>query len=160
MIEKLKQVEERYNFINDRLCSPEIAADASLSTPLLKELKTLTPVVEKYREYVKNDAAVREAKEILDSTVEDKDFKDSYGRGLNFAVRLRHRDALNAVHAALEFEARICALARNHEGNLFIAAERGFVCVQNFGTPPFCLCVHRIHSEKNSPLTRQNRLSV
>ena len=53
MIEKLKQVEERYNFINDRLCSPEIAADASLSTPLLKELKTLTPVVEKYREYVK-----------------------------------------------------------------------------------------------------------
>ena len=92
MIEKLKQVEERYNFINDRLCSPEIAADASLSTPLLKELKTLTPVVEKYREYVKNDAAVREAKEILDSTVEDKDFKElvreEYDEGREKSERL------------------------------------------------------------------------
>ena len=58
MIEKLKQVEERYNFINDRLCSPEIAADASLSTPFLKEMKTLTPVVEKYRE-VENECKCR-----------------------------------------------------------------------------------------------------
>ena len=92
MIEKLKQVEERYNFINDRLCSPEIAADASLSTPFLKELKTLTPVVEKYREYVKNDAAVREAKEILDSTAEDKDFKElvreEYDEGREKSERL------------------------------------------------------------------------
>ena len=92
MIEKLKQVEERYNFINDRLCSPEIAADASLSTPLLKELKTLTPVVEKYREYVKNDAAVREAKEILDSTAEDKEFKElvreEYDEGREKSERL------------------------------------------------------------------------
>ncbi len=75
MIEKLKQVEERYNFINEQLCSPETASDTSLSAPLLKELKTLTPVVEKFREYTKNEAAVRDAKEILDSALDDREFK-------------------------------------------------------------------------------------
>ncbi len=92
MIEKLKQVEERYNFINEQLCSPETASDTSLSAPLLKELKTLTPVVEKFREYTKNEAAVRDAKEILDSPLDDKDFKklarDEYDSGREKSEKL------------------------------------------------------------------------
>lgn len=76
MLEKLRQVEDRYNKINEQLCQPETAADITLSATLLKELKTLTPVVEKYREYVKNDEETKEAKSMLDGGISDKDFRE------------------------------------------------------------------------------------
>ena len=56
MLNKLKNVEERFNTVNELLCDGEVATDISRSTALLKELKTLTPIVEKYREYKKNIA--------------------------------------------------------------------------------------------------------
>lgn len=76
MLEKLRQVEERYNKINDRLCLPETASDIELSTSLLKELKTLSPVVEKYREYMQNEKAVFDAKAILDSSTDDRELRE------------------------------------------------------------------------------------
>ena len=76
MLEKLRQVEERFENINAELCSPETAADITKSAALLKELKTLTPVVEKYREYIKNDTALKEAKAVLDSSDTDREFRE------------------------------------------------------------------------------------
>ena len=76
MLEKLRQVEDRYNRINEQLCQPETAADITQSATLLKELKALTPVVEKYREYVKNDEETKEAKSMLDGGISDKDFRE------------------------------------------------------------------------------------
>lgn len=75
MLEKLKQVEERYNEIGDKLCLPETAADVETCTRLLKEQKALTPVVEKYREYKKNVGSLEDAKEMLSDTGDDKELK-------------------------------------------------------------------------------------
>ncbi|MBQ7638738.1 MAG: peptide chain release factor 1 [Clostridia bacterium] len=75
MLEKLKQVEERYIEIGENLCLPETAADVETCTKLLKEQKALTPVVEKFREYKKNKSALDDAKEMLSDAGDDKELK-------------------------------------------------------------------------------------
>ncbi len=76
MLNKLKNVEERFDTINELLCDGEVATDISRSTALLKELKTLTPIVEKYREYKKNISDLNEAKEMLEMGSLDKELKE------------------------------------------------------------------------------------
>ena len=67
MIEKLKSIEKKYNEINEMLMSPEVVSDMELYKKLMKEQKTLAPVVEKYHEYVSSEAALADAKEIIAS---------------------------------------------------------------------------------------------
>ena len=74
MLEKLKSVEDRFEEIRTQLCQPETAADVARSTALLRELKRITPVVEKYREYNRNAAAAEEARALAE-TGSDKDFR-------------------------------------------------------------------------------------
>ncbi len=76
MTDKLNKLEERYNLINEQLCSPEVACDIEKSTAYMKELKTITPVVEKFREYKENFSAMEEAKALLDEGGMDKDFRE------------------------------------------------------------------------------------
>ena len=51
MLEKLKQVEERFEEINRQLCRPEVVSDLALYRKLMQEQKHLTPVVETFRAY-------------------------------------------------------------------------------------------------------------
>ena len=53
MFEKLKLTEKHFEEINEELCKPEIISDQNRYKSLMKELKNLTPVVEKYRQYKK-----------------------------------------------------------------------------------------------------------
>lgn len=76
MIEKVRQIEDRFNDINALLCKPETAADIALSTKLLKELKGLSPIVEKYREYRRREESIAAAKEMLEEAEEDRALKD------------------------------------------------------------------------------------
>ena len=75
MLDKLKLAEERYEEINAKLMDPDIVNDQSQYKSLMKEYKTLTPLVEKYREYKKAVSDFDEAKEMLDEGGMDKDFK-------------------------------------------------------------------------------------
>ena len=75
MLEKLKQISEKYDGISEMLSSPEITTDIEKYTSLMKEYKNLTPVVEKYKEYEKVSASVSEAEDLLKTPL-DKDFKD------------------------------------------------------------------------------------
>ena len=65
MLEKLGQIEERFNAVNEELMLPQTATDQDLYKKLMKEYKQLSPVVEKYREYKAVAKAVAEAEEIL-----------------------------------------------------------------------------------------------
>ena len=65
MIDKLQQVEERFEKVNDLLCLPETVSDQNKYASLMKELKTLTPLVETYREYKKAVGDGEAAKEML-----------------------------------------------------------------------------------------------
>lgn len=67
MIEKLKSIEKKYDEINAMLMSPEVVSDIELYKKLMKEQKTLAPVVEKYHEYVACETAIEDAKEIIAS---------------------------------------------------------------------------------------------
>ena len=76
MFEKLALMEQKYEEISAKLSEPDIVSDNKLYTQLMKEFKNMTPIIEKYREYKKAQAAFDEAKELLDGGGLDKDFKD------------------------------------------------------------------------------------
>lgn len=76
MFEKLKALEDKFNEINEKLMQPDTVNDQQLYTSLMKEYKTLTPIVEKFGEYQKAKDANDEALELLDAGGMDKDFKE------------------------------------------------------------------------------------
>lgn len=76
MLEKLGSVEQRFETVNELLCKPDVVADMEQYKHLMQELKHLTPIVEKYREYKKCKDSFDEAKELLDAGGMDKDFRE------------------------------------------------------------------------------------
>ena len=76
MFEKLQLTEVRLEEINQKLMDPDVISDNNQYKELMKEYKTLTPVVEKYREYVAAKNAFDEAKEMLEAGGLEKDFKE------------------------------------------------------------------------------------
>lgn len=76
MFSRLENAEKRFEEINLNLCDPDILSDQNTYKTLMKELKNLTPVVEKYREYKKEEKSLQEAKEILSESGLDKDLKE------------------------------------------------------------------------------------
>ena len=76
MFEKLKFTEQHYEEINEKLSDANVVNDNKLYTQLMREHKTLTPIVDKYREYLSAEKDFNEAKELLDSGNLDKDFKE------------------------------------------------------------------------------------
>lgn len=76
MFDKLEAVEARFEEINIALAKPETVADNEAFKKLMKEHKSLTPIVEKYREYRAAKKSEEEARELLDAGGLDKDFKE------------------------------------------------------------------------------------
>ena len=76
MTDKLKAMENRYGELSLKLSEPDIASDPKVFADLMKEYKSLTPIVEKYREYVKAESDFNEAKELLDGGGLDADMKE------------------------------------------------------------------------------------
>lgn len=76
MFDKLKNAEDRLEEINHQLMNPGVTQDNQNYMNLMKELKTLTPIVEKYQEYMAAKKAMEEARELLDEGGLDKDFKE------------------------------------------------------------------------------------
>jgi peptide chain release factor 1 len=65
MIEKLAEAEARYVEIEGRLSDPTVMADLNTYRTMMKEFKSLSPVIEKYREYRGAKALVAEAQELM-----------------------------------------------------------------------------------------------
>ena len=76
MFSKLELTEKHFGEINEKLCDPNIVSDQNTYKTLMKELKNLTPIVEKYREYKKENESLEEAKEILSESGIDKELKE------------------------------------------------------------------------------------
>ncbi len=76
MFEKLIEVEKRFDEINGLVCLPEVVADLEQYTKLMKEIKQLTPVVEKFREYKKAEQTNRESRDMLSEGGLDPDFAE------------------------------------------------------------------------------------
>jgi len=76
MFDKLQNANGRFDEINNLLMDPNIVSDNQNYTALMKELKTLAPVVEKYREYKAAEKAADDAREMLNEGGLDRDFKE------------------------------------------------------------------------------------
>lgn len=76
MFEKLSAVEKKFEEINEKLCDPQVVSDIEQYTSLMKEIKNLTPVVEKFREYKKLKESYDEARMLLDEGGLEKDFRE------------------------------------------------------------------------------------
>ena len=76
MLNKLTSVEERFEEITGLLYDPNVVSDMARYSALMKEHKTLEPVVEKFKEYKKIDGDYLSAKELLDESGLDKDFRE------------------------------------------------------------------------------------
>lgn len=76
MLEKLKELEEKYTELERRMALPEVYSDPAAYARLAKDQKELTPVVETYRRYRKCKNTADEARELLDAGSDDPDFKE------------------------------------------------------------------------------------
>lgn len=76
MFEKLKATEEKFEDIAARLTDPAVISDNEQYARLMKEYKSLTPVVEKYREYRACEQDEQGAIEILEENGVDREMKE------------------------------------------------------------------------------------
>ena len=75
MFEALAQAEKKYEDIGEKLMQPEVIGDPETFKNLMKEHKTLTPIIEKYREYIKTENDIKGAQEIL-ALESDKELRE------------------------------------------------------------------------------------
>lgn len=76
MFDKLQGIEDKLEKINSSLCDPEVVSNQEEYKKLMREAKTLTSIVEKFREYKKANSDLTEAKEMLADSSLDKEFRD------------------------------------------------------------------------------------
>ncbi len=76
MLEKLKKVEEKFDFISAELCRSEVVSDIELYKKYMQELKHLSPIVEKYREYKAAENTAAEAKSLLEESGAEPELKE------------------------------------------------------------------------------------
>lgn len=75
MFEKLEPVAAKYEDMEIRLSQPDVMADPTLYTALIKEYHALTPTIEAYRRYRGLEVARAEALELAE-TADDPDMRD------------------------------------------------------------------------------------
>ena len=118
MLDKLESVEQRFETINELLCSPDVVADMEKYKKLMQELKHLSPIVEKFREYKKCKSTFDESKTMLDAGGMDKDFHDM--------VFEEFEESRSSLEALLE-ELKVLLLPRdpNDDKNVIIEIRGG-----------------------------------
>ena len=70
MLEKLNSAEARYIAIEEELASPDVFSNQERFTSLMKDYKSLTPIIEKYREYKKALSDNEDAKAMLEESLD------------------------------------------------------------------------------------------
>ena len=83
MFNRLKNVEARYEDINEKLMDPAVVSDNQQYMELMKEHKQITPLVEKFREYEQARIAKEEAEEMLQDSDIEKEFKEMCEEEIN-----------------------------------------------------------------------------
>ncbi|MBR0113038.1 MAG: peptide chain release factor 1 [Clostridia bacterium] len=118
MLDKLKEVEKRFESLNARLCESDISSDIEEYKSIMKELKALTPVVEKYREYKKAEKAQAEARALLDAGGLEPDFREM--------VQEEFRDSAASMETCLE-ELKVLLLPKdeNDDKNIIVEIRGG-----------------------------------
>jgi len=75
MFDKLEFIEDKYKELSEKIADPEVISNQKIWQKFMKEHADLTPIVEKYKEYIQTKNGIEEAKEIL-SEESDEEMRD------------------------------------------------------------------------------------
>ncbi|MDQ5983765.1 MAG: Peptide chain release factor 1 [Eubacteriales bacterium SKADARSKE-1] len=76
LFDKLEIFKKRYDELNEQLYDPNIVSDQDQYKSIMIEQKNLSPIVEKYDEYKKYKTNLEEAKQLLNESGHDKEFRE------------------------------------------------------------------------------------
>lgn len=76
MLEKLQMITARYDEISAKLSDPKVAADNALYAALMKEYKSLTPIVDTFNRYKKAENNCKDAKNLLEEAGSDEELRE------------------------------------------------------------------------------------
>jgi len=118
MFEKLKALEERFDEISEKLMDANIINDNNQYKSLMREYKSLTQLIEKYREYKSAKEAFDDARGLLDGGGLDRDFKEM--------VQLEYEENKDKIEVLAE-ELKILLLPKdpNDDRNVIIEIRGG-----------------------------------
>jgi peptide chain release factor 1 len=117
MLEKLDQIEARYEALTAELSSPDVFADPSNYAKVSKQHRSLGEIVEKYRTWRQAKEELADAKELLESS-DDDEMRE---------MARAEMDQLSELIARTEEELRILLLPRdpNDEKNVILEIRAG-----------------------------------
>lgn len=90
MLDKLSEIEKRFEGIEEELALPETASNNEKFRSLMREHKTLMPIVEKYREYLKSCSELTEA-ELLLTDADDAEMKKMIIDEISYQKEIQER---------------------------------------------------------------------
>ena len=96
MLDKLRQMEENYHAIQEKLMDLDVVGDNQQYAQLMREYKHMQPIIEKYHEYLRAQRDFTEAKELLDGET-DPELQE-----MAQAEREQSRDAMEQLQEALK----------------------------------------------------------
>lgn len=76
MFENLKEAEKHFEEINEMLMDPSVISDNEKYKNLMKEHKNLSPIIDKYREYISAEDNLNQAKALLSDPSTDEEMKE------------------------------------------------------------------------------------
>ena len=72
MFNKLEKAKQRYEFLTEEIAKPEVIANNNEWKKLVKEHSGLSPVVEKYEEWRKNNEALTDSLALSDAETDEE----------------------------------------------------------------------------------------
>ena len=85
MFEKIEIFDKRYTELSTKLYDPSVASNADEFQKIMKEIKSIEQLVQKYREYKSVQQSMAEALEILDDSQSDAELKEMASEELSQA---------------------------------------------------------------------------
>ncbi len=115
---KLERAEDRYREIEQSMTLPEIVSNGKEYAKLIKEYKSLEPIIEKFREYIKAEQEMNEADSMMRDSSLDADLRDMAEEEFKLSRQLV---------ATLEEELRILLLPKdpNDSRNVIVEIRQG-----------------------------------
>ncbi|MBQ7598790.1 MAG: peptide chain release factor 1 [Clostridia bacterium] len=118
MLEKLADVEARFVEVDKKLCDPAVISDRKAYAALMRERKTLQPVVETFRAFQSAKAALDEAKLLLEDPESDPELRE---------MAQEEAEAQKATCEKLTEELKVLLLPRdeNDDKNVIVEIRGG-----------------------------------
>lgn len=118
MINKIKQIYDHYNEVGEKLADPQIISDQAAYTKLMREHKHLTPIIDKYNEYVSYKTALDDSTELLEDSSLDEEMR--------LLAEEEQKEAKEAI-ARITEELKVLLLPRdeNDDKNVIIEIRGG-----------------------------------